>query len=147
MIPLRRATLGDAAAIADLHRLATFTAMPFLPDLHSAQDRRRFFGATVLAEQEVWVAVLEGRLAGFVAHKPGWVDHLAVHPDFQGRGVGRALMARAMEPGQPLQLWTFQRNARARRFYERLGFAPVRLTDGSGNEEREPDVLSAWPAP
>jgi putative acetyltransferase len=39
-----------------------------------------------------------------------------------------------------LRLWTFQRNAGARRFYERNGFAAVELTDGLGNEEREPDV-------
>jgi hypothetical protein len=38
-------------------------------------------------------------------------------------------------------LWCFQRNTRARRFYERRGFAPIRFTDGSANEERCPDVL------
>jgi hypothetical protein len=42
------------------------------------------------------------------------------------------------------RLWTFRRNEDARRFYERLGFCVVELTDGSGNEEREPDVLYAW---
>jgi GNAT superfamily N-acetyltransferase len=78
------------------------------------------------------------------ALSPGWVEHLAIHPDFQGRGLGQALMARAMAPGQPLQLWTFQRNDRARRFYERLGFAPVRFTDGAKNMECQPDVLYAW---
>jgi hypothetical protein len=41
-------------------------------------------------------------------------------------------------------LWTFQRNALARRFYEKEGFVAVRETDGSGNEEREPDVLYLW---
>jgi hypothetical protein len=41
-------------------------------------------------------------------------------------------------------LWTFQRNAPARRFYEKEGFVAVRETDGSGNEEREPDVLYLW---
>ena len=50
-----------------------------------------------------------------------------------------------MAAGAPLQLWTFQRNLRARAFYEKLAFAPVRFTDGASNEEREPDVLYAWP--
>ena len=66
--------------------------MPFLPDLHAPEDRRRFFAETVLPEQEVLVAQIDGVLAGFVALKPGWIEHLAVHPDLQGRGVGRALM-------------------------------------------------------
>lgn len=43
-----------------------------------------------------------------------------------------------------LNLWTFQRNRRARRFYELNGFAAVRETDGSSNEEKEPDVLYRW---
>ena len=40
-----------------------------------------------------------------------------------------------------LQLWVFQRNVGARRFYERHGFTLTELTDGSRNEEREPDAL------
>ena len=43
-----------------------------------------------------------------------------------------------------LTLWTFQRNLRARRFYEANGFVAVRETDGAGNEEKEPDVLYRW---
>jgi hypothetical protein len=38
----------------------------------------------------------------------------------------------------------FQRNERARTFYERRGCHVVELTDGSGNEEREPDALYEW---
>ena len=42
----------------------------------------------------------------------------------------------------------FQKNEGARRFYERHGFRLVRLTDGDGNMEKEPDALYEWrPAP
>jgi hypothetical protein len=40
-----------------------------------------------------------------------------------------------------LQLWTFQRNAPARRFYEASGFTLIQETDGARNEENEPDAL------
>jgi putative acetyltransferase len=43
-----------------------------------------------------------------------------------------------------MQLWTFQRNAKARRFYENRGFALVRETDGADNMEKEPDALYRW---
>jgi hypothetical protein len=43
-----------------------------------------------------------------------------------------------------LDLWTFQQNAAARRFYEGRGFKPVEMTDGSGNDERVPDVRYRW---
>jgi hypothetical protein len=43
-----------------------------------------------------------------------------------------------------LRLWTFQRNRDARRFYERQGFTLVKETDGSANEEKEPDAMYLW---
>jgi GNAT superfamily N-acetyltransferase len=58
-------------------------------------------------EQYAWVAVDEGRVAGFVSAFPThslaasrWeVDELAVHPAMQGKGLGTALVARAVEQG------------------------------------------------
>ena len=69
---------------------------------------------------------------------------LYVHPGAQGRGVGSALLDLAKTTGDRLQLWTFQRNLAARRFYERHGFVLVEETDGARNEEREPDALYRW---
>ena len=76
---------------------------------------------------------------------PGWIDHLYVAPDRLAEGIGGRLLelAMAMSDGY-LELWTFQVNDRARHFYERKGFEAVELTDGGGNEEREPDVRYAW---
>jgi hypothetical protein len=51
-----------------------------------------------------------------------------------------------MAANTQLQLWTFQRNTNAIRCYRARGFQVVRETDGSGNEEREPDVLMGWTA-
>ena len=43
---------------------------------------------------EMWVAELDGRIAGFASLEPdGHVDMLYVHPDFQGRGTARRLLA------------------------------------------------------
>ena len=45
--------------------------------------------------------------------------------------------------GDQVQLWTFQSNAGARRFYERHGFVAVQTTDGD-NEEQAPDIRYLW---
>ncbi len=114
--------------------------MPWLPVLHAPAEDAAFFGAAV-ARGEVTVAELDGRVAGFAAAGE-LLDHLYVAPEAQGRGVGGALLdaAKALRP-DGLELWAFQRNERARRFYEKRGFALIRLTDGAANEEREPDAL------
>ena len=47
-----------------------------------------------------------------------------------------------------LALWTFQVNTPAQRFYRRHGFVATERTDGSRNEEREPDIRFVWkPSP
>jgi len=67
-----------------------------------------------------------------------------VLPAAQGRGVGTELLDVAKRASDQLELWTFERNAPARRFYEARGFALVEQTDGARNEEREPDARYLW---
>jgi GNAT superfamily N-acetyltransferase len=75
----------------------------------------------------------------------GWVEQLYVDPEHTGAGIGSRLIELAKDRSPAgLQLWTFQANEGARRFYERHGFTVVELTDGAGNEEHQPDVRYAW---
>ena len=61
-----------------------------------------------------------------------------------GQGIGSRLLERAKaERPDGLDLWTFQANTGARRFYERHGFVEVARTDGD-NEEGEPDIRLRW---
>jgi GNAT superfamily N-acetyltransferase len=135
----------DAAAIAALFTASRRTAMPWLPELHDADEDRWFITHRVLAECEVIVAREDGEPIGFLALRGGDVDHLYVHPAAQRRGVGSALLeaAKARRPSG-LELWAFQRNTPALAFYARHGFAELRRTDGRANEEREPDVRLGW---
>ena len=93
---------------------------------------------------EVWGAEKQSKLVGIIAFRQEWIDQLYVLPDAQGHGVGSDLLEIAQGAFPSLNLWTFQRNLRARRFYEVNGFVAVRETDGAANEEKEPDVLYRW---
>jgi GNAT superfamily N-acetyltransferase len=143
VIDSARAAEGDA--IAEVFLASRRAAMPWLPELHTDDETRAFF-AGVIATCEVLVARESGEPVGFLALRGGDVDHLYVHPDAQRRGVGTALLA-AAKARRPdgLELWAFQRNTPALAFYARHGFVERRRTDGSANEEREPDVRLAWP--
>ena len=145
---LRAASPEDADAIADVFT-ASFGTLTFLPRLHTDEETRDFIANTVLPRDEVVVAEVAGRIAGFVAIANGdLLEHLYVHPELTGRGIGSALLERAKAdmPGG-FRLWVFQANAGARRFYERHGLRVVRLTDGAENEEKTPDALYAWEPP
>lgn len=140
---VRAASAADVDAVADLCRRTRQASLPFLPDLHTAAEDRVYFRDVVFAGDEVHVAERDGKLVGAIAFGDGWVSQLYVDPAEHGRGIGSALLRLAMDAQPELQLWTFQKNDRALRFYARHGFALVRMTDGD-NEEREPDALLAW---
>ncbi|MFL5297961.1 MAG: GNAT family N-acetyltransferase [Phenylobacterium sp.] len=141
---LRPAEATDAAAIGALHHHTMKTSLPFLPELHTAEDVVGYVAGRLMPANEVWVAVEDGVVAGYVAYTADWVNQLYVHPGWQGQGIGPRLLAQAMSDRRPKQLWTFQQNGRARKFYEDRGFTAVEFTDGAGNEEKTPDVRYEW---
>ena len=141
---LRGGTRDDSAAIARLLRKTFRVSLPFLPELHTADEDLRFIRDRVIPTCTVWLAELDGDIVGFIAWREGWIDHLYVSPDHQGRGIGPRLLGKALETGEPRQLWTFQQNERALRFYEACGFVALEFTDGEGNEEKTPDVRYEW---
>jgi GNAT superfamily N-acetyltransferase len=93
---------------------------------------------------ELWGSFDQLQLFGMIAFREGWIDQFYVRAGAQGRGIGTELLQVAQGSFARLQLWTFQRNAQARRFYQARGFVLVEETDGSRNEEREPDARYLW---
>jgi GNAT superfamily N-acetyltransferase len=144
MLSLRRLALKDMDAAAAVHRVSFDHALPWLSGLHTPADDRAFHRTEVFMSCEVWGAERQSKLIGIIAFRHEWIDQLYVLPDARGHGIGSNLLEIAQRAFPLLNLWTFQRNLPARRFYEANGFVAVRETDGSGNEEKEPDVLYRW---
>ncbi len=148
---MRRATLADARAAADLWlraRVAAAAAATIPPPVHDDDDVRGWFATRVVPAGETWLAHDNtGALVGLLVLDGFWLEQLYVEPTAQGQGVGSQLLdlARVQRPGG-MQLWTFAANLGARRLYERAGFREVRRTDGE-NEEGAPDILYAWGDP
>lgn len=96
---------------------------------------------SVLRDEEknsTWVAVVDGEIAGFVAYQlnqdeqTGEIYMLAVHPDFQNRGIGTALNHLALEQMRIADMKLAvvgtggdPGHAPARRSYEKAGFTPL----------------------
>ena len=141
---LRQLEFADMDAAAQVHRAAFDHAMPWLIGLHTPDEDRWFYREHVFKAASLWGAFDGETLAGLIAFHDGWIEQLYVLPKAQGCGIGSKLLDAAKRAADRLQLWTFQRNVPARRFYQARGFVLVEQTDGSRNEEREPDARYLW---
>jgi ribosomal protein S18 acetylase RimI-like enzyme len=143
-VTIRRAVPEDAEAVAGVY-LAAFGSTYDFPLAHTDQEVRGWIANQLMPRHETWVASGGDRVVAMMVLDDTGIDQLYVEPAWQGRGIGSSLLELAKERRPAgLELYTFQVNERARRFYEHHGFVISMLGDGSGNEERQPDVLYRW---
>jgi len=142
-IRIERADVADAGEILTLQRAAYVTEAqlhgdPFLPPLVESIGQVR----TMIADSIVLKATLGTRLAGSVRARINdrtcLVGRLAVAPDLQGRGIGRALMealeAEVTGRADACVLFTGHLSEANLRLYRRLGY-------GETHRERVADHL------
>jgi putative acetyltransferase len=136
---------SDAQEIARVLRRSFSTALPFLPTLHTPDEELHYISEEILPKNDVYVARNETReIVGYIAFSDELINHLYLLPEYVHKGIGTRLLNIAKSRKSKLRLWTFQRNDIAKWFYTKHGFTIVQETDGSGNEEKEPDVLFEW---
>ena len=120
-----------------------------LPDFQRAKghffyEDQWYFREHVLKENTVYVALVDGKIAGFMAINGDFIDHLYIHPDFWRSGLGRSFLAFARTLSTShVWLYTLQVNTVARAFYEANGFTATKFGT-SPAPESEPDVMYEW---
>jgi ribosomal protein S18 acetylase RimI-like enzyme len=165
---LRFAAPADAAALADLGArsfVAKFGYMYTPEDLENflAESHSEAKAAREIADpaMQVLLAEEEGRLLGFckLVLACGWPDHargrkvielkqLYTDPETTGRGIGSALMDRAMEiareqEADEVQLSVWSGNEGAQKFYARYGFGKVADIYFMVGDQRDDEFLYA----
>jgi GNAT superfamily N-acetyltransferase len=166
---LRNAMSADARSIAEVHvaswRSAYRGALPDeILDSLSVEKRERTWRDILGRDPEggfTLVAEAEGRIVGFCSVRTpspdpdlgsnvAEVGALYVAPDVWRRGIGTALLVRAMSElrirgCRRVALWLLAGHAQALDFYARLGFAPdgaKRVREQTGGR-RDPPRLAA----
>lgn len=143
-MPIRQAAREDVSRIAEI--IVFNNRLNFFPIF---RDESFSFGEVQvlpLAEEylndaerlrRTWVYD-DGVVKGIVVVLGDEIEKLYVEPTFQGRGIGAALLAYAVEHLGARRLWALEKNAGARRFYARHGFKP---TGARKFEEDTPEYL------
>ncbi len=154
-IRLRDVEDADLPAVGALHQRSRVAAYAHLLPAETLGARSAEAFGEWWSERWRWekethrltVAEESGEIVGFTYVGPSETDGAAelyaihVEPGHVGTGLGRQLMANALEQladsGEPRAvLWVLEDNVRARRFYERGGWRP----DGATRVEPINDV-------
>ena len=111
----------DTDAVMVVWRAASDLAHPFLSktfqDASAILIRQNY-----LHISDIWVAEEAGEVVGFIGLLDDLIGGLFVHPDYHGRGIGRALVDRAVAERGSLCVEVFVDNPIGRRFYAAYGF-------------------------
>jgi len=119
---IRRVTLKDLAIVFEIEKLSFRDPYP-LDLLHTL---------AILNNETFLVAVHNEKVVGYVIGTLRWdivghIINIAVHPDFRGRGIGKALMIEVMKElrrkgAKIFRLEVRVSNVVAQKLYESLGF-------------------------
>lgn len=163
-IAIRDAVAGDASAVTALH-VASWRAnyRGVLPDTYLNEEAERERAShwrkslNALAAKDVVLVAAEGsQLQGFIsvywrkeAGYDAYLDNLHVRPGLNGSGLGRRLLAAAVQRmidhgAGNLCLWAFDQNQRAISFYERLGGKAVEHGLDDFANANAPHTRIAW---
>lgn len=136
----------DFDAVTIIWRISREKSLPELERTkgHFFYEDQDYFRHHILKENKVFVVESDDRPVAFLAIKDDFIDRLYVHPDYQQRGIGKALLDYARKlSADHLWLYTLQVNMGARAFYEKNGFTAEKF-GMSPPPENEPDVEYHW---
>ena len=125
---IRKASLQDVIRILEIQKVAykaeaeiynDFSIPPLHENEKAIQEDLQVSRILVAEKGEV-VGSVRGKDTGETIV----ISRLSVHPDWQGKGIGKALMSGIMEafPCKSFELFTGHKSERNIRLYEALGF-------------------------
>jgi len=122
---IRRAIQGDVARIMEIRHSVRENRLSD-PNLVTGKDCAEF-----IERSEIWVYEEDGIVQAFAAGdiRDGWIWALFVDPEYEGRGIGKALLSIACETlrnaGYTVANLSTAAGTRAERFYMENGWTLV----------------------
>lgn len=121
---IRKYEAKDQEQLLEAWYQASLVAHHFLNE-EFFENERENIRDIYLEMAETWVYEDAGQVAGFLSLVENEVGGIFIHPEWQGKGVGRSLMDKARKQCEILELEVYKENLNARSFYEHYGFVVI----------------------
>ncbi|MEM3642554.1 MAG: GNAT family N-acetyltransferase [Thermoplasmatales archaeon] len=136
----RTTTISDlsirAGSVSDLNEIQEIEIRAFGVHAYSPEEIRNMLESSI-----TYICEINGKAVGYASAyftnvgKVGHIESIAVHPEFQGMGIGKKLMvAIESEAGRrgcyKVILETFEKNEKAIRLYLKMGYRIKRILKG-----------------
>ncbi|CDH00812.1 GNAT family N-acetyltransferase [Xenorhabdus bovienii] len=95
-----------------------------------------------IPNSETVVATINKEIVGFISLLDNIVASIFVLPEYQNRGIGLQLLNHAFEVRNSLTLNVYEKNTKARQFYESQGFEEKE--QGIDEHTGEPEITMVW---
>ncbi|MDO6692655.1 GNAT family N-acetyltransferase [Aliiglaciecola sp. 3_MG-2023] len=120
-VKIRQYMASDLTPVLDIWEVATKLAHSFMTEEFIANERQNI-AEIYMPNTNTWVAEIDHKVQGFIALMNNEVGALFVQPTFHGKGIGKALMDKAQEMHNELEVEVFKKNVIGRKFYSQYGF-------------------------
>ncbi len=131
---IRRYKDTDREQVMGLWLNGNLQAHPFIPQSYWQSHFSQV--GEQLGQAEVFVWEEEGKIKGFAGLMDSYIAGIFVDQAYRSQGIGKKLLDYLKEHREELSLNVYRKNERARKFYEREGFAvAAEGTDEDTGEE------------
>ncbi len=140
---IRRAIRDDACSCANILR-GWMNENDWYDTPHDAEEDVDFLTSLIVGG---WTKVAEedDRILGFIVQEKSWIKCLYLAPEARGKKIGKQILDHDIAEHPPgLHVWCFHSIYSACEFYLKQGFREIERTNGSGNEEKLPDIRYVW---
>ncbi len=122
---IRDFQIEDTASIVDIWYQASLIAHPFLESAFLQKEKKNIV-EIYLPNTKTTVYESDNKVTGFISMIENEVGAIFVYPNFQGKGIGRALMDHIVEKWDEIEVEVFENNHIGRSFYAQYGFEFVK---------------------
>lgn len=97
---------------------------------------------TYLPNSETYLAIENGKIAGFVAMTENFLAAIFVENQIQGKGIGKRLLNFVKNTRTLIQLKVYKKNTKTIEFYKSQGFKVI--SDNKEEKTGEYEFLMEW---